>query len=110
VRGPELEKVLNFLHSRTSVDFTHYKMATIRRRLSRPTVLQRTETLKDYLALLEREPSEANALFDDLLITVTELFRDPETFRRPRREGISRLCLRIGLRATRFGYGFPVFR
>jgi two-component system CheB/CheR fusion protein len=79
-KGPELDKVFTFLQSRTGVDFTHYKMPTIRRRLSRRMVLRRTETLKDYLALLEREPSESNALFDDLLITVTEFFRDSETF------------------------------
>ena len=33
-----------------------------------------------YLALLKREPAEVRALYEDILIHVTSLFRDPEMF------------------------------
>ena len=52
VNGPELERIFQLLHSKTGVDFSHYKMPTIRRRMSRRMAVKRTETLKDYLALL----------------------------------------------------------
>ena len=78
--GPDLDKILVSLHSRTGVNFIHYKMPTVRRRLARRMALKHIEDLKEYLKLLGSEPSEANALFSDLLITVTDFFRDPETY------------------------------
>ncbi len=78
--GPELEKIFSFLQKRTGVNFSHYKMPTVRRRLSRRMALHHTEGIQDYLKMLSEHPPEADALFDDLLITVTEFFRDSEVF------------------------------
>jgi two-component system, chemotaxis family, CheB/CheR fusion protein len=38
------------------------------------------ESQQEYLEFLGKRPPEIDALFDDLLITVTDFFRDPETF------------------------------
>ncbi len=78
--GPTLQKILNLLQSRTGVAFTHYKKPTIFRRLSRRMALNHIDNLEEYLALLEQRTEEVNELFDDLLITVTEFFREPAVF------------------------------
>jgi two-component system CheB/CheR fusion protein len=78
--GPELEKMLSLLQTRTGVSFTHYKLPTLRRRLSRRMAVHHIENQREYLDVLEKYPSEIDALFDDLLITVTDFFRDPDTF------------------------------
>ena len=43
-------------------------------------VVRKTEDLEGYLRLVQRESGELQALFDDLLINVTDFFRDPEVF------------------------------
>jgi two-component system CheB/CheR fusion protein len=75
-----LRRVFRRLHSVCGVDFTHYKRGTVQRRLARRLALHGLNTLPDYLALLEAEPAETQALFQDLLIQVTDFFRDPELF------------------------------
>ncbi|AXC14621.1 Chemotaxis protein methyltransferase CheR [Acidisarcina polymorpha] len=78
--GPALEEILAMLQTRSGVNFTHYKKPTIGRRLSRRMALNHIESPQAYVGLLGKNPAELDALFDDLLITVTEFFRDPETF------------------------------
>jgi two-component system CheB/CheR fusion protein len=62
------------------IDFSQYKQSTIRRRISRRMALHRVEELSDYAALLQANPREIKALREDLLIKVTKVFRNPETF------------------------------
>ena len=75
-----LRDILRFLHARTGHDFTRYKHPTVLRRVGRRMQVQRQETLADYLAFLRKNPEEAHALFADLLISVTNFFRDPEAW------------------------------
>jgi two-component system CheB/CheR fusion protein len=77
---PKLERVLMLLQNRTGVNFTQYKVPTIRRRLSRRMAMQHIENLQEYLDFLASHLSEIDALFDDLLIKVTEFFRDPDAY------------------------------
>ena len=62
------------------MDFTHYKRTTIRRRIERRMMLRRIESLDEYRELLDRDPGELAALYQDFLIRVTEFFRDPTAF------------------------------
>ncbi len=62
------------------MDFSHYKRSTLLRRLARRMALQKIEDLADYVALIEGDPAEAAALYQDFLIRVTGFFRDPESF------------------------------
>jgi len=78
--SPAMGKILETVRRRAGVDFRLYKQATIHRRLARRMAVQRTETLADYLDLLRSDPAETDALFDDLLIKVTEFFRDAPVF------------------------------
>ena len=67
------------LRSAHGVDFTHYKRTTIRRRLERRMTLRRIESVEEYQALLDSDPEEMAALYQDFLIRVTEFFRDPDS-------------------------------
>ncbi len=73
-------RILNALKRNCNVDFTHYKHGTIRRRLGRRMAVHRLDSVSEYTALLESSSAEAQALCQDLLIRVTEFFRDRETF------------------------------
>jgi two-component system, chemotaxis family, CheB/CheR fusion protein len=75
-----LRDVLSFLRARTGRDFSYYKRATIVRRLARRMQVNEVETLPNYLNFLRTHPGEAAALLHDLLISVTNFFRDPEAF------------------------------
>jgi two-component system, chemotaxis family, CheB/CheR fusion protein len=88
-----LEKIFLWLRSATGVDFSHYKKATIIRRIKRRMVLRNVENLADYVASLENNQAELGALYRDLLINVTSFFREPETFETLQREILPRLTL-----------------
>ena len=81
--GPEekeFKRVFRRLRSAHGVDFAHYKRSTLRRRLGRRMAVRKIEGLSDYISVLEEEPAEAAALYQDFLIRVTSFFRDPESF------------------------------
>ncbi len=73
-------KILQIVRMRTGVDFSLYKSATIQRRVSRRMVLCKSPRLPAYLDYLREHGEEVEALYQDLLINVTEFFRNPETF------------------------------
>jgi two-component system CheB/CheR fusion protein len=75
-----LNDILTLVRSATSVDFRDYKPNTVKRRILRRMVLKQADTVQSYLGVLRNDPSEIQALYDDLLINVTEFFRDPEVF------------------------------
>ncbi|GAA3749153.1 chemotaxis protein CheB [Terriglobus aquaticus] len=86
-----LPKVLAILKARTDRDFSRYKPATILRRIARRMQLNYIEDFNEYLNMLRDRSDEAHALADDLLITVTSFFRDPEVFEKLQRDIIPRL-------------------
>jgi two-component system CheB/CheR fusion protein len=75
-----LREVLAHLRTRTGRDFSYYKRATVVRRISRRMQVNGTATLPDYLSYLRTHPGELGALQQDLLISVTNFFRDREAF------------------------------
>lgn len=75
----DLKPVIQLLRSKVDVDFTHYKISTIWRRIFRRMLLFRIDTLPDYVNYLKQNPAEITALYGDLLINVTSFFRDAET-------------------------------
>uniref|UniRef100_Q01WE0 Signal transduction histidine kinase with CheB and CheR activity n=1 Tax=Solibacter usitatus (strain Ellin6076) TaxID=234267 RepID=Q01WE0_SOLUE len=94
--GSTLHRLVSLLRNQTGVDFGQYKQATILRRLNRRMVMRRSENLDQYLVLLKQEPEEARALFADLLINVTDFFRDPDVFEAAKRLAFPQL-VRLGL-------------
>jgi two-component system CheB/CheR fusion protein len=79
-RGDALTTVFNLLRTRTGHDFREYKERTFQRRVERRMQVVQTTKLEDYAERLQREPDEVNALFRDLLIGVTDFFRDAAAF------------------------------
>ena len=75
-----LREVLRFLRTRTARDFSYYKRATILRRISRRMQVNGIDDLPDYLRHLRTHPGESGALLQDLLISVTNFFRDHDAF------------------------------
>ena len=75
-----LRDVLAFLHTRTGSDFSYYKRATILRRIARRMQVNGLADLPGYLVYLRTHAGEAAALLQDLLISVTNFFRDPAAF------------------------------
>ena len=72
--------IAEIVHRALGVDFSHYKKNTLLRRITRRMVLHKITTMKDYEDYLQRESAEVEALFQDILISVTTFFRDPESF------------------------------
>ena len=79
-KADDLNRIFLLLRDRTGVDFAHYKRTSIRRRIHRRMVLHRLDKLADYVRYIQSNASEAEALYQDILISVTGFFRDPETF------------------------------
>lgn len=75
-----LREILVFLRTRTSRDFACYKRATILRRIGRRMQVNGIEDLAGYVRFLQTHPGEAGALLQDMLISVTNFFRDREAF------------------------------
>lgn len=78
--GDTLIAIFNLLKTATGVDFNHYKQTTLKRRILRRMILYKLQQLEDYLSYLQENPAEVKALYQDVLITVTSFFRDPEAF------------------------------
>lgn len=76
----DLKRVLAMLQVATKVDFSQYKLTTIRRRIGRRLMVLGLETLADYARHVQQKPGEMAELYKDLLISVTSFFRDPATF------------------------------
>jgi two-component system CheB/CheR fusion protein len=72
--------ILAFLRIRTARDYSCYKRATIVRRIARRMQVTGATTMAEYLGFLRLQPGETGALQRDLLISVTNFFRDREAF------------------------------
>jgi two-component system CheB/CheR fusion protein len=74
------QKILGLLKTTVGVDFSQYKPNTLLRRVERRIVLQKAGDPDHYFRILQQNPGEVRALSEDLLISVTEFFRDPLVF------------------------------
>ncbi len=86
-----LSAIIDLLHSRTRHDFSHYKRATMLRRIERRMQVNAVADLPAYQAFLETHPEETPDLLSDMLIGVTNFFRDREAFEALEREVLPKL-------------------
>ena len=75
-----LEKAVLLLRGHTGHDFSFYKRNTLHRRIERRMGIHRVDTVAAYIRLLQGSPQELDLLFKELLIGVTNFFRDPEVW------------------------------
>jgi len=86
-----MQDILALVRLKTDHDFSVYKRSTIDRRVRRRAQFARVATLRDYLKVVGDSGDELRVLYDDLLISVTSFFRDPEAFAALEHEVIPRL-------------------
>lgn len=80
--APEsLDRILTLLREISGHDFALYKRNMIARRVLRRMTVTRERSPQEYIRFLEAHPQEAALLMKELLISVTNFFRDPEAFR-----------------------------
>jgi two-component system CheB/CheR fusion protein len=79
--GDALQKIFDLLRRTTGIDFSAYKSGTINRRIARRMILHKIDTLESFADFLRRNPTEVQTLCQDLLISVTSFFREPEVFK-----------------------------
>ena len=79
--GRAIAGIYDLLRARTGHDFSEYRERTFQRRVQRRMQVLHAANLDEYLARLRAQPEEVSALFRDLLIGVTDFFRDPAAFR-----------------------------
>ncbi len=97
-----LTHVFALLRDRHKIDFTYYKPSTVVRRIERRMTVNHINTLRDYVKYLESYSREQTILYRELLIGVTNFFRDPEAFDYLAKEYLPALLQRVSSGLVRF--------
>jgi two-component system CheB/CheR fusion protein len=71
-----LEKIIILLRTHTGNDFSLYKKNTVYRRIERRMSVHKIDKISSYVRFLQENPKEVDILFKELLIGVTNFFRD----------------------------------
>lgn len=84
VRGPataaELDRVHQLLRDHSPADFSHFKRASVERRILRRVLLGNHDSVARYADALESDRTAVETLYQDLLVGVTTFFREPLRF------------------------------
>ncbi|MBC7849547.1 MAG: PAS domain S-box protein [Chitinophagaceae bacterium] len=86
-----LREVFTQLRARTGHDFSNYKRPTLLRRIERRINVRGLNDLTSYAEYVVENPDETTALLRDLLISVTNFFRDKKAFDALEREIIPKI-------------------
>ncbi|SDI28281.1 CheR family methyltransferase [Propionivibrio dicarboxylicus] len=89
-----LDRIVQMLRERRGNDFSLYKRSSLFRRVERRLAVHQLPTLEDYVRYLNENASELDLLFQELLIGVTQFFRDSEVWEVLRIEAIPGLFAR----------------
>lgn len=71
-------EILSLVRDATGLDLSSYRRTTLLRRISRRMLLEGVATVKDYLRVLQEHPPEVEELYRDVLVNMTEFFRNPD--------------------------------
>jgi two-component system CheB/CheR fusion protein len=75
-----LQQLFQLLVKQTGANFSDYKLSTVLRRIDRRMKLRQCGSLADYVKFMQANPAEVELLFRELLIGVTNFFRDPKVW------------------------------
>jgi two-component system CheB/CheR fusion protein len=81
-----VQKILHLLRAQTGHDFCLYKKTSVVRRIERRMGIHRIGKMADYVSYLRENPHEMELLFKELLIGVTNFFRDPAAWEQLKNE------------------------
>jgi len=104
ISSDQLTRICELLQERVGHDFSCYKPNTMKRRVAKRMALHRFRKASEYLEYLYHDEEEANHLFRDMLIRVTEFFRDPQLWEYCRNDLLPEL-----LRQHEYSDGFRVW-
>ena len=76
----DTSRILSALREAFGVDFSGYKSGTVNRRIERRMVVRRVASRAEYADLVTADRDELDELYHDILIMVSEFFREPETY------------------------------
>ncbi len=76
----DVYKLFKLIENKYDVDFSLYKTPTIKRRITKRLEIHRCKNIDAYLRYIDKNPGEVTALYYDMLIGVTQFFRDKEAF------------------------------
>ncbi len=88
-----MKRIYSILKKISNINFTHYKQNTILRRIERRMMLTHKEQLTEYVDYLYENPEEVRTLSKEVLIGVTNFFRDPDFFQSLREKAIQNIVL-----------------
>ncbi|MDD5633557.1 MAG: PAS domain-containing protein, partial [Methylococcales bacterium] len=81
IAAEPIQKIFILLRNRTGHDLSGYKPSTIKRRIARRMNIHQIKNSDNYVQFLQENPIELDKLFKELLINVTNFFRDAEAFK-----------------------------
>lgn len=77
----DLDLLLSELFAQHGYDFTNYARASLKRRVNRLLVIDRMPSFAELLSRVRHDGDYLPQLIEQLTVNVTEMFRDPQTFR-----------------------------
>ncbi len=86
-----LEKVVILLRAHTGNDFSSYKRNTLHRRIERRMGIHQIHKMSAYVRYLQENSQELDLLFKELLIGVTNFFRDPASWEQLSKRALTEL-------------------
>jgi two-component system CheB/CheR fusion protein len=90
------ETLLRYMRDSRGFDFTGYKRASLMRRVRHRMAYAGYDTFEEYLDVLQASSDEFSALFNTILINVTDFFRDPEAWDYVSSDAIPRMLAERG--------------
>lgn len=90
-----LDKIIILLRTHTGNDFSLYKKNTVYRRIERRMGVHNIEKITSYVHFLQENPKELDILFKELLIGVTNFFRDPNVWEKLKEEVIPNIIEKL---------------
>ncbi len=88
-----LQKIMILVRGKTGNDFSLYKDNSILRRINRRMSIHQISDLSQYVVYLQKNSQEIGLLFKEMLIGVTNFFRDPEAFEHLKEKAVIPLLL-----------------
>lgn len=92
IEQAQFKELLELLRGHSHIDLQNYRRPTLARRINRRMSLRGLRQPAEYLELLRRDPGERDSLANDMMISVTGFFRDPEAWETLREKVIAPLA------------------
>ena len=89
-----LSHIYTILKNASGIDFSYYKRSTLLRRIERRMLVTHSASLTEFARLLGDNPEEIHILIKEILIGVTNFFRDPAFFEKLKYNAIYKIVER----------------